>query len=294
MDSGLRRSPFGWVLMILLFSVSVQVWAQEAIVNQDPAFTLKLPDGFVPHMELVSAAPNILHGFCLGDFDDDQPDILLFVEKMRGTIGREKLRPEDMPPGFTGRHFQTKWKGFEVDAFEVPEQLEGLEVLTYNVQIPLKRTAIQVKLFGPADRRQEMEDLLPQILGGLDGPTNWIGSGIEGSQLASSPYYRYVLLGIGLTILIGGFVALFLLSRRSPKGTVLVVAIMIWAFGASVAAIREREMLMIGGSLKLLGFTGTILGIVDLVRRRRRPEPPLSARSRGSESDTAQGIQNEV
>ena len=111
---------------------------------------LSVPDGFVANSNLIGLKPDIIHGFILGDPTDDKPDIVLLIETLGGTIGRERIKAEDLPPGFQGQVFTTQWHEFEVDAFEIPEVVEQLAMLTYNVQIPLKRAAIQVKLVGPA------------------------------------------------------------------------------------------------------------------------------------------------
>jgi hypothetical protein len=242
--------------------------AGETIVDDARGFTLTLPDGFVPNPAIVGAAPEIIHGFVLGDPTDDELDIVLFIEKMRGTIGRERLKSEDMPPGFQGRLFTTQWHGFELDAFAVPEQLGEIKTITYNIQIPLKRAAIQVKLFGAAERESELKTLLAEILAGLHGESNWIQSAVPSSPVTSSENYGVILLAFAIVFILGGLVVLWLLSRKAPKGTVLAIAAGIYCAGLALAG-RVREIVMLSGALKMLGVAGGILGIVDLVRKRK-------------------------
>lgn len=149
--------------------------AGETIVDNTLGFTLTLPDDFEPNDDLAAVAPNAIHAFVLGDPSDDQVDVMLFIENLRGVIGRERLA-EKLPPGFQGRLFVTHWRGFEVEAFEIPEQVDGVEFVTYNVQIPLKRSAIQVRLFGPTARQPELRRLLSETLTGLEGESNWLPS----------------------------------------------------------------------------------------------------------------------
>jgi hypothetical protein len=241
--------------------------AGETIVDDARGFTLTLPDGFVPNPDLIGAAPGIVHAFVLGDPRDDELDIILFIEQMRGTIGREPFKPEYLPPDFQGRVFTTRWQEYDVDAFEVPEQLGEVQTITYNVQIPLKGAAIQVKLFGPADRESEIKPLLTETLAGLKGESNWSQSAAP-SSLTSSQNYGVVLLTFAIVFILGGLVVLWLISRVAPKGVVLAIAAVIYCVGIGLTGVRVREVVMLTGALKMLGFAGGILGIVDLVRKR--------------------------
>ncbi len=260
------------VFAAIVVLLSPHLGRGETVVDDARGFTLTLPEGFVRDPYLVRAAPAIVHGFILGDPNDDQLDIILFIEQMRGTIGRERLKPEGLPPGFQGRMFTTRWQGFDVDAFELPEQLGEIKTITYNVQIPLKRAAIQVKLFGPADRKAELRALLAKTLGGLEGESNWIQSAMPSSPVASSQNYGVILLAFAIMFVLGGLVVLWLVSRKASKGTVLAIAVGIYVAGLALASIRVREIMVLSGALKMLGFAGGILGIVDLVGKRKRRE----------------------
>lgn len=48
MNAGSHRRPFLWVLLIIACSAAPALQAKETIVNQDPAFTLKLPEVSFP------------------------------------------------------------------------------------------------------------------------------------------------------------------------------------------------------------------------------------------------------
>ena len=62
---------------------------------------------------------------------------------------------------------------------------------------------------------------------------------------------------------------LWLVSRRSPKGTVLVIAVVIYYLSWQIDDTRVREMHLLTGTMRMLGFAGGILGLVDLFRRRK-------------------------
>lgn len=252
----------------LLLLASSRLSAGEVVVDQAHGFNLTLPDGFSPNDALVGAEPSIIHAFTLGDPNDEEFDIFLIIEKMKGTIGREPLKPEHLPPGFQGKMFTATWQGFEVEGFEVPEQLGEIATVTYNVQIPLERAAIQVKLFGPRDREAEMNRLLKDILGGLKGKSNWIASVLP-ARSVSEENYRIVLLTCVIVYVLGGLLGLYFISRRSREGVVLGIAAVIYFASWIIGDSQVREIMLLSGATRMLGFAGIILGIVDSIRKRR-------------------------
>ncbi|PQO28673.1 hypothetical protein C5Y97_23100 [Blastopirellula marina] len=243
------------------------------ITDSELNFTLELPSGFVSRPDLVGAVPNITYVFQYGEASEEELPILLFIEKMGGFIGRQKVTPKDMPPGFQGEFFTTQWQGFEVQGFKVPESANGIDTFTYNVQIPLKKEAIQIKLFGQADRVETLKPLLKQVLEGLQGESNWLTSAAP-SSVANSESYGTTLLIVGIAGVVLGFVLLWLLSRHSPKGTVLLIAIVLYVISWQMEDVRAREVRLFSGCLRMLGFAGGILGVVDLLRK-RDPSPSL-------------------
>jgi hypothetical protein len=217
---------------------------------------------------LVGATPDVVHAFQYGEATEGEIAVLLLIEKLGGVIGRQRLREQDMPPGYHGDLFVTTWKGFEVDGFEVPESVSGVDVITYNVQFPLKREAIQVRLFGPANREEVLRALLRQILDGLEGESNWFAAAAPPS-LANSENYGMVLLCLGVVGVVAGLLVLWFVSQRSPKGTVLAIAAALYYASWQIDDIRVREMQLLCGALRMLGFAGGILGVVDLLRKQK-------------------------
>ncbi len=255
--------------LILLTSFLVSRSSTEEIADDAHGFRLTLPDGYVASPELVAANPKIIHAFVTRDADEDGRRFVLMIEQLKYTIGPQHLKAEKMPAGFTGRLSTTKWRGFEVDVIEVPEQVNDVETVTYNVQIPLKQAAIQVKLFGAANRKVELESQLRQILDGLEGESNWIPVASQIAARMSPESYGNSLLAFAVVFIVGGLIALYILSRFMPKGTVLVVAAAIYIASWLLEGTKVREVVMLTGSMRLLGFAGGVLGIVDLLRKRR-------------------------
>lgn len=264
-------------LLVLICACSI-TWSPafaETIEDEALKFSLTLPDGFVARPDLQGVAPNVAHAFEFGDAAEDGTPILLFVEKLGGVIGRERINPENMPAGFAGRHFVTTWQGFELDAFAVPESLEGMDVITYNVQIPLRGQAIQLKLFGPQSREERLQQLQRQLLDNLQGETNWLASAAP-TSVVNSDSYATTMLAIGIGIALAVLVALFFISRVSPKGTVLIIAICLYAFSYQIDDSRIREVRLASGLMRMVGFAGGILGVIDLWRK---PKQDAAAKS---------------
>ena len=78
-----------------------------------------------------------------------------------------------------------------------------------------------------------------------------------------------VLLCLGIGGVIAGLVVLWFVSRRTPKGTVLVIAVVLYFLSWQIDDIRVREIRLLSGTMRMLGFAGGILGIVDLFRNRK-------------------------
>ena len=163
-----------------------------------------------------------------------------------------------MPRDSNVKLFVTSWQGFEVDGFEVPENVDGIDTITYNVQIPLKNETIQVRLFGSADREEQLHLLLRQVLDGLDGESNWFPS-IAPLSIAGNEYYGIVLLCLGILGFVAGLVILWYISQSSPKGTILLIAILLFLLSGTIKGSRIREAIMLFSMIRLLGIAHSSL-----------------------------------
>ena len=61
----------------------------------------------------------------------------------------------------------------------------------------------------------------------------------------------------------------WLISKKTPKGVTIGLAVVVLIIGNTIASQQTRELLMIGGSIKMAGSVGVILGIVDLFRKKK-------------------------
>jgi hypothetical protein len=78
-----------------------------------------------------------------------------------------------------------------------------------------------------------------------------------------------LLIILGIVVLFGA--GYWGLSRVSPKGTVLIVALGLFALGHAIDPGLIRELHLVKGAITLGGFVGILLGFVDLLQRRKTP-----------------------
>lgn len=81
-----------------------------------------------------------------------------------------------------------------------------------------------------------------------------------------------LILGLGLVFVVFGLVGVWYLSRSAPRGTVLAVAIAIYAVGFLIPKGDSRLLHGVAGFASLFGIVAGVLGVVDLVRKRQPTE----------------------
>lgn len=257
------QSFFTSLLVCLLTPAEVEVFQ-----DSDLGFSVPIPAGCMRNAEIERSSPKIICAFVEPNPDGGIFRRLFAIERMNGTIGREKLDPRDLPKGSETSIFTEKWRSYEVEAFRIVETAGETQLLTFNAQIPLKRRAIQLKLAGSLSDESELRSQLRTILGGLKGESNWGATSSPGSSRGIDQL-GYVLLVSGIAFVVVGLIVLWVVSRYTPRGVVLVIAVCIWA--ASWVPAESRVMKLATGSTRMLGFAGGILGIIDLLRKRSNP-----------------------
>jgi len=259
--------------------------AAETINDPKLGFALTLPDGFVPAPpEICQRNPKIAHAYTFGEPDENGVIITLMIEPMGGTIGRERLKPQDIPTNIHGEiGSPVRWNGFDLDQFIVYERLHEQQYLTYNVQVPLKPQAIQLKLVGPSSRNAELEQLMAQTVLQLNGQSNWLASTPAAGSIATSPNYGTILLLVAIAAIVIAIALMWIISRHAPRGTLLTIAAVLYlASYILIPDTRVREMRLLQGTMRLIGFIGIVLGLFDAFRKRKPkyavfapPLPPM-------------------
>lgn len=261
--------------VVLSCIIMVTAWCAGGIVFQESKglFTLNVPEGFEPAPE-ETCPSGFTCTYYLATKGESEVPIVLGVERLSSTIGREPLTNEDLAAQKAYPQIEqitlsrAHWQGFEIDVMRSVLKTPKGRMVSYTAQIPTRPQAIQVIVIGPETDEKQIRAYLDEALKGLEGESNWIPWTKSGNDVDSKSYV-VILIIAGAVIVLGGIIGLWLLSRVTPKGVVLAVAVLVWLVGNAVAQERTRAMLGIGGAMKLLGFIGAIMGIVDLLRKRR-------------------------
>ncbi len=266
---------------ILILALATLGRAEE-IRDANFRFSMTIPDGFERLAQLPPGKPNWLYGFV-----KKEPSgvwVSIVVERMRGTIGRERLDPQDLPAGSHARLHTVRWRGFDIDAIETPEESGGLALVTINAQVPLKPEAIQVSVVGPGDRRDESLALVNRLLSGLHGESNWLGS-VAPRGLANSPNYGWLLLAAAAAGGVGVFGVLYLITRRGPRGMLAVLGAAVTVAALLTPRSHTRESMATSAAMHLVGVLGLAVGLVDVFREPKKKRK----RTRGKSSSRRSG-----
>ena len=74
---------------------------------------------------------------------------------------------------------------------------------------------------------------------------------------------------LGICVLIGGIVLLWLISKRAPNGTILVISLLVYIATYTIDEIPNREIRLLSGAFRMLGVLGIIMGLIDVIRRHK-------------------------
>lgn len=80
---------------------------------------------------------------------------------------------------------------------------------------------------------------------------------------------------IAIVFFVAAIIAFWVLSKKGPHGAVLAVgAVMFMAAHSVPPDIDSRELRLVKGVLAITGCTGCVLGAIDFLRKRPRPQKP--------------------
>lgn len=285
------------VLLVFLLTVACLRGA-ESCDHPEVGFTLRVPEGFVPHEPLAKLNGMRLCAYVVGDPGSTDNAIFLYVDKLSGRILPGDLSEKSFKAGGV-TIYRLPWKGLQVDCYRRQWVLPPIVGVQHAAQIPLAGDAIEIGVIGPARQSAELEVLLNKLLGELEGepvkdpPPTVVVTGPSPSPqaeptptraespappslLPSDPTARLALAGL---VLVGGLVGLFFVARKLPRGVVLAITVPLYlaAVALKVSFAPSADLLLVVGTGKVLGFAGTLLGLVDLFRprgSRRRTEAP--------------------
>jgi hypothetical protein len=260
-----------FVVVIFVAAWTARFAAAGEVKDATLRLSITIPDGFEPEPSITTLRPEIPLAFRQAREGEDIGRFVM-IERLRGTLGRERLDQSQLPSTFHGRMFRMQWKEFEVEAFEVFESAEALESVTYNVQVPLAPNAVQIKVLGLRKDAAELEALTRSLVASVDGDTNWISS-VFPESVSGTEWYRWALIAIFALLFAVGLAMVVRLTRRRSRRAALLLCFVFFVIGSGFtgvadAGFRTREVVGLSGALRLLGFAGLVATFV--VKKRKR------------------------
>lgn len=185
-----------WAAWLLLYSTRLLAFNYT---NQGLGFSATFPDGLAD----FSSQTKVKSLVSLGSLNGSKTGRveMIVLQDLGNPIGREEVsNASDRPQNVTLE--KTSWKSFDIDVFRVSENLNSVQFVTLNAQIPLKPHAIQLTVSGPASDEGKLRNDMKTIVASVNGATNWLTEGqrTESARRADNP----LAIAIGLIVLIFG------------------------------------------------------------------------------------------
>lgn len=119
---------------------------------------------------------------------------IVAVERLGGVLPRTDFQqaPIDGPVKFSAG----RWKDFDVIVGQVSEELNGAPATVFNVQVPLKPEAVQLKFIGPATHEADLRSLVNDTLATVEGETNWLTTDERWQRLSSGARRLGITIGV--------------------------------------------------------------------------------------------------
>jgi len=167
----------------MFFLLVAATAAESQVRNAELGYSLTLPDGFTDFPEARSQKDVV------GAWTEATPvsangAMVLLLARMHGSLPREAMRQEEVPPNTQVVSF--KWKGFDVSGLKTLTSQEGKPVFVLLAQVPLRREAVQLSVAGPADQGARGQAIMESILASLEGETNWLTSSERAGRLGTA------------------------------------------------------------------------------------------------------------
>lgn len=193
-------------MLIYVFLLTLQ-----AASNADLGYVMSLPDGFVAIPTDFAGGRDVVGCWAGEGSQSSAGALVLCVQRMHATLGREHLKASDLPP--TTQLLTVRWNGLDIDAIrtDTVHLAGGTPLTVYTAQVPLRKEAIQVVVAGPRARATESLATLNSVLGSLKGETNWLSSTERAGRLGTIVGW---IIGIAVGFLI---VRMVVMRRRAPS-----------------------------------------------------------------------------
>lgn len=161
------------IISALIIVIACGALTAKDIKNDELHFSLEVPKGFVDFPQGKNFSQDVIYSFVKGDISDQKPDIVIIIERMKGTISQKRLGKEAIPKGADIGYELYDWGNFKLECFVIKEKSGDIISHTRNIQIPLKKEAIQLKIIGLASKDEELKNITKSVLKSLNGVSSW-------------------------------------------------------------------------------------------------------------------------
>jgi hypothetical protein len=191
------------MLSHFLLAFLLQTQASDASLG----YQFTVPEGFVTYPEGRSANPDLVECWTEDEPVSAQGALVLCVQRLHGTIGREPIRPDELPAG--AQLTALRWREFDLQGVRAMTERDEGPSFSLVAQLPLKPEAVQLLLAGPADEVERGDTLLKAMLTSFKGESNWLTSSERSERIGKS-------IGIWVTIAFA-VGAVFYMRKRLAK-----------------------------------------------------------------------------
>jgi len=226
------KSP---AIPLLLFAFLTTVLCKTSfaatITNDDPEFTLRVPDGYVQlhDTDKIHFGGINLYGFASTNATYGAPDTIVFVQHFGNTIPHEKMDLSSptikslmASVGIGDAHLvKGHWSSFDIDMIDGQATHDGMLWAICAAPVPLQGEAAQiVVLVRPDEGETEAENTARDFLDGLSGPSSWSTSSDSPSDPQAAAFINGLLkLVIVVGSLIGASLALVAFFKKSQENS---------------------------------------------------------------------------
>jgi hypothetical protein len=154
--------------------------------NSQLGYRLTVPEDFIRITELIPLPGRDIVD-CWGGEASGGSNLILCVERMHAELSPQHLRQADLAPA--QQLTSMKWKDYDIDAIRTDTMLGSVAAVIYTARVPLRREAVRVLVTARKDRSDEAYQILTQVVGSLEGESNWTkAAGRSGPVGKSMPW----------------------------------------------------------------------------------------------------------
>lgn len=196
---------------VVLLALSLGSAAKGEMIS-GTHYQCRIPEGFQDFPQ-GKQMPDVVHSHLKGDPSDSELDVVVLVEALTGTLGRDYLTDEMLPPDGSASFVYVEWRSFKLQGTRIRETLGAATTITYNVMVPLTPRAVQLKVIGEESRDAELLALTKTIVESFNGKTNWLDQEESRQRMLSGG--RRLVLTAAIALLVVSLLARKLWRRRS-------------------------------------------------------------------------------